>query len=99
MRAGQPWAVASDGMTSQISTSTPSAPTAGAGDPVPERAAAGHREHAVHEQPDHEPERLPDRRDEERGTSSATPMRSVGLRPAERGDDVRDEVDADRAAR
>ena len=95
MRAGQPCAVASDGMTIHVSTRRPSAPTNAPRDAVPERQRDRHREHPVHEEPDDEPERLPDRRDEEEEHERDADA-AVGAGPAERGDDLRDEVDADR---
>ena len=65
MRAGQPFAVASDGIDHPESTSTPSVPIAapatrsqrGSGLPSPREA--------VHHDAEAEPERLAERRDEE----------------------------------
>ena len=79
MRAGQPCAVASDGMTIQSSTSTPSAPTDARRRRGPSAAAGcGIGTTAVHERADDEPERLADRRDEEQEAAPRPTTRFVG---------------------
>ena len=66
MRAGQPCAVASDGMTIHTSTSTPGRAEDGARDPVPrgQRVLAPAELDGV-ERAEGEAERLADRRDEQ----------------------------------
>ena len=65
MRAGQPFAVASEGITIHTSTSTPSTPTAAPAARSQRGSGPRGGERAVHDRAGAEPDRLAERRDED----------------------------------
>ena len=98
MRAGQPFAVASDGIVIQTSASTPIVPIAAPANAVPTGQRLAVAAEAVHDDADAEAERLPERRDEhEEQHRDRHPV--VGAGAAERRDDAGDVAHADDEAR
>ena len=94
MRAGQPFAVASDGIVIQTSSEDAERADRRARDPVPARQRRAVTRVAVDDDAEAETERLAERRDEHE-EEHRDRHAVVGAGAAERGDDARHEVDAD----